>query len=426
MVTSDGIATEFVFEYDPGELRCGRGRASDLADLLAARGHDDALVVTGRSVGETAAVMDPVEAGLGDRLAGVFAETTPDKTLGTALAAARRVRAGRIDAMVAVGGGSSLDVAKAASALTSHDDPSAAAERALSTGEVGVGTDHDPVPVVAVPTTLAGADLSVIAGTRLTLDRGPGADGAPSGSIADRRLMPTALVYDLALFETTPRSVLCASAMNGFDKAVECLYSPSATPVTDGTASRALALMRSGFETLPAAPGAMDERKLYEAVSGVILAQYGISTPGTYRASIVHAFGHGVSRGTDVHQGVAHGVCAPHVLRYVFDEVDGRRALLADALGVETGAATGSGSGSESGADADADADALAEGVVDAVADVRDDLGLPTRLRDLEGIDRESLPAIAAAVHDDGLMSVAPVGLEPSVDDLRAVLETAW
>jgi alcohol dehydrogenase len=104
----------------------------------------------------------------------------------------------------------------------------------------------------------------------------------------------------------------------------------------------------------------------------------------------------------------------------VFDEVDGRRALLADALGVETGAATGSG------ADADADADALAEGVVDAVADVRDDLGLPTRLRDLEGIDRESLPAIAAAVHDDGLMSVAPVGLEPSVDDLRAVLETAW
>jgi len=176
-------------------------------------------------------------------------------------------------------------------------------------------------------------ELSVIAGVGLTLDPADAPDhGIPNGSVSDRRLMPVALCYDLALFETTPKGVLCASAMNGFDKAVKCLYSPYATPVTDGTAMRALSLARSGFETLPEAE--MDEAKLYEAVSAVVLAQYGISTPGTYRAPIVHAFAHGFSHDYEAHQGTVHGILAPHVLEYVFSEVDASRSLLAEALGV--------------------------------------------------------------------------------------------
>jgi len=197
--------------------------------------------------------------------------------------------------------------------------------------------------------------------------------------------------------------------MNGFDKAVECLYSPYRTPVTDGTAMRALSLMRSGFETLPEA--SMDDGKLYDAVSGVVLAQYGISTPGTYRASILHAFGHGFSHGYDVHQGTAHGILAPHVLEYVFDEVNGRRSLLADAFGV--------------GGDGVSD-DELADRVVDAVAAVSDDLGLPPRLRAIDGLSRESLPEIAADIHDDSLLNVAPDGVDPTTADIEAVLDAAW
>jgi len=93
--------------------------------------------------------------------------------------------------------------------------------------------------------------------------------------------------------------------------------------------------MRLGFETLP--NGEMDEQKLYEAVSGVVLTQYGVSTPGTYRASIIHAFGHGFSDDYDVHQGTVHGILAPHVLEYVFGEIDGAQATIADGLGVGAG-----------------------------------------------------------------------------------------
>lgn len=401
---------QFRLDYDPGELRCGRGCVADLGDALAGRGLDRALVVTGSTVGSTPAVMDPVEAGLGDRLVEVFDRTTPRKSLGTGLAVARRVREMGADAVVAVGGGSSLDVAKTASALTSHDDLAAAAERSMASGRVSVAPDGDAVPIVAVPTTLAGADLSVIAGISLTLDPSDiPAREIPTGSVSDRRLMPTALFYDLALFETTPKSVLCASAMNGFDKAVECLYSPYRTPVTDATAMHALSLMRSGFETLPTAQ--IDDGRLYEAVSGVVLAQYGISTPGTYRASIIHAFGHGFSHDYDVHQGTVHGILAPHVLRYVFDEVHGRRDLLARGFGVD---------------DADATDAELADAVIEAVTGVRDDLELPTTLRDIDGLSRDHFPAVAEEIHDDGLMDATPTGVDPTTADIVGVLDAAW
>ncbi|MBP1923320.1 alcohol dehydrogenase class IV [Halorubrum alkaliphilum] len=409
--STDPAGSRFVFEYDPGELRCGRGRVSDLDAVLDARDCDGALVVTGSNVGANRDVMDPVEAGLGDRPVEVFAETTPEKYLSTGLTAAERVRRGPFDALVAVGGGSSLDVAKVASALGSHADPEAAAERAIETGAVAVADDGDPTPVVAVPTTLAGADLSVIAGVGLSLDPAGVPDHEiPNGSASDRRLMPTALVYDLALFETTPKSVLCASAMNGFDKAVECLYSPHATPITDGTAMRALSLMRSGFETLPEPE--MDERKLYGAVTGVVLAQYGISTPGTYRASIIHAFAHGFSHDYDVHQGTVHGIVAPHVLEFVFGAVDGRRKAIAEGLGVGTPAVAGD------------DGDAADDAVVEAVAGVSDDLGLPSRLREIAGLSRDRLPTIAETIAADGLLDESPV--VPTETEIRSVLDAAW
>jgi alcohol dehydrogenase class IV len=409
-MSSSTADRQFSFDYDPGELRCGRGCVSELDAVLADRRLDEALVVTGSNVGANRAVMGPVEAGLGDRLAGVFAETTPEKRLGTALAAARRVRDENIDALVAVGSGSSLDVAKVVSALCSHPEPGRAAERALDSGTVPVGPGANPVPIVTVPTTLAGADLSVVAGVGLTLDSVEGSDhDVPTGSLGDRRLMPTALCYDLALFETTPRPVLCASAMNGFDKAVECLYSPHATPVTDATAMRALSLVQSGFETLPAEE--MDSERLYEAVSGVVLAQYGISTPDAYRASVIHAFAHGFSHDSMAHQGEIHGVLTPHVLELVFDRADGRRDLLAAGFGVD---------------DVDATDDDLAAAIVECVVGVRDDLHLPTRLREVDGVSRDRFVHVAEAIRDDSLMAVAPAGVDPTTEEIVDVLETAW
>jgi alcohol dehydrogenase class IV len=116
---------------------------------------------------------------------------------------------------------------------------------------------------LAVPTTLAGADLSVVAGVTLTLDDPASAGDARSGGVADPRLMPAALVCD--------------------------------------------------------------PDQLSNAVAGVVLAQYGVSTPGAFKLGVIHAFGHGFSRDFDFHQGVAHGAVTLAVLEALFAQVDGRR-----------------------------------------------------------------------------------------------------
>jgi alcohol dehydrogenase len=399
----------FRFDYRPGTIRCGRNCVSKLEDELADVGASRTLVVTGQTVGQTPAVMDPVREGLGDALAGTFAETTPEKRLGTAYAAAEALTEHDADAFVAVGGGSSLDVVKVARALAasdqSHEDAAAAlAER----GTIPV-PDADLPPALVVPTTLAGADLSQGAGISAAPDTDPVAEPI-GGGVSDPRLMPSALFYDSDLFATTPKDVLAASAMNGIDKAIESLYARNATPLSDATAVHGLRLCREGFPAL--ASDDADPRELEQAVLGVLLAQYGVSRPNGSTLSIVHAFGHGLTHAGDVHQGRAHAAVAPDVLRFVFKRVDGRRRLLADALAPRG---------------ARADADDAAGAAVAGLTALRDALGLPSRIRDLaDPPARDELGDVARYIANDGFMENAPPGLDATVEDLRSVLEDAW
>lgn len=389
----------FRFEYDPGTIAYGRDSVADLETELARLDSERALVITGETVGTTSAVIDPVREGIGDRLAGVFAETTPKKRLTTAIAAADRLREEDADAVVSLGGGSSLDITTVASMLAA-DDRSREAIRA-EFEERGTLSLSSGLPVVAVPTTLAGADLSVGAGVT---DR---TDGIIRGGVFDGRLMPAALFYDPALIETTPHEVLCASAMNGFDKGVESLYARNATPVTDATASRGLTLLNRGLPRLGA--GERDEQTLHDAIVGTMLVQYGASRGEGTTLSLIHAFGHGIARGFSVQQGGAHGIIAPHALRFLFDHVDGRRDQLADALGVTAKTP-----------------DETAEAVIESVTEIRDALGLPASLRSIDDLSKDDLPEIATAVASDGFISNTPPELETSETALEDVLHEAW
>jgi alcohol dehydrogenase class IV len=399
------LPTPFRFDYQPGVIRFGEGCVAGLADELSAQGIERALVCCGESVGATPEVVDPVEDGLGPRHAGTFAGTSARKTLTEAGAARDAFQRTDADAFLALGGGSALDVAKAATVLTASGQPvDEAASTVADTGTLEI-PDGDLPPLVSVPTTLAGADLSQVAGLTATPESG-GVTEPTGGGVSDRRLMPTALFYDPALFVHTPPSVLAASAMNGFDKAVETLYARNATAVSDATAIHALRLCRDSLPKL--GEGTDDPDVLRRAVAGVMLAQYGVSRPDGSTLSLVHAFGHGLTGVSDIQQGAAHAVIAPHALRYLFDHCDGRRDLLA------------------AGFDVDADGpEAVAAGVVRAVEAVRDGLGLPARLRDTV-VPRDRLDEAAAITVDDGFMTNAPADLTPTVEGLRAVLDDAW
>jgi alcohol dehydrogenase class IV len=253
----------------------------------------------------------------------------------------------------------------------------------------------------AVPTTFAGADLSVAAAVTYPTVDGGRAETIPVGN----GLMPTELFYDPALYETTPMDVLVGSAFNGFDKALEMAYSAFANPITDAAAVRSLKYLKSSLPDLPTAedPAVMDR-----AVAGMILAQYGVSMPDRYKCNVVHAFGHGLRNEFGLQQGIAHAVVVPHVLESLFEHVDGRREVLAEGL-VD-----------------DPNGGDPATAVVDAVTEIRDELGLPTRLRDLDGTSTGGLRNAAVLTHEDAFMSIGPTGFDPSVDDVEAILERAW
>ena len=257
----------FAFDYSPAEIRYGRGAVGELESLLAAHDRSRALVVCGSNTGANRALMDPIEAGLGDAHAGTFDGTTPEKRLREAVALADRARAVDADAFVPVGGGSSLDVATVAAVLLADDrDEATAREQVRETGGLAAPAGERPA-LVPVPTTLAGADLSSIAGISVATD-----DGVVASGVGDPGLMPEAVVYDPASFETTPQSVLAGSAFNGLNKAVESTYTASRTPVTDATARRALAYLGDALPSLFDGDG-YDTAALDRAVAGVILAQ---------------------------------------------------------------------------------------------------------------------------------------------------------
>lgn len=396
----------FRFEYDPPVLRYGEGCVDDLDDELSKQGYESALVVCGSNVGDSEAA-EAVKEGLGDRLAGVFARTTPQKRLETAFDALEEMRAHDADALVGLGGGSSLDIARVVAALATRDESPKEVAREFSTARV-VTVDGTPPPVLAVPTTLAGADMSNAGGVTLSPDSGlldeEGVDAEVNGGFSDVRLMPSAAFYDPTLFRTTPRSALAGSAMNGFNKGIETLYSRNATSVTDATAIRGTRLMRKGLVAYGEEKGGVAE-----AVEGIMLVQYGISRGATSTVSLIHAFGHALRHGNDLQQGIAHAVATPHILRYLFEkgeneDVDVRRSLVAEALGTEDDV----------------------ESVVGTVEEVRDALDLPTRLRDVDGPAKDDFDEIAERVVRDIFMPNAPEGLDATSEEMRGVLEEAY
>ncbi|MFO7927722.1 MAG: iron-containing alcohol dehydrogenase family protein [Halobacteriota archaeon] len=393
---------EFTHGYRPGTIHFGRGCISSIGDRLSERGCERSLVVCGRNVGANRELIEPLESGLDGTEVEVFDETTPQKRMETVYEGVDRLREVDADAIVAVGSGSSLDVARFMRLLDGDFRPlDALREEIDANGTPSVPEDDELIPMYAVPTTFAGADLSVAAAVTYPTADGGRAETIPVGN----GLMPTELFYDSALFETTPMSVLAGSAFNGFDKALEMVYSAFANPITDAAAVRSLKYLRS---SLPELPTAEEPEIVDRAVAGMILAQYGVSTPERYKCNVVHAFGHGLRNQFGVQQGSAHAVMVPHVLELLFEQVDGRREVLAEGLVV------------------DADERDPGPAVIDAVTEIRDGLGLPSRLRDLDGTSADGLRNAAVLAHEDAFMNIGPAEFDPTVDDIEAILERAW
>jgi alcohol dehydrogenase class IV len=398
----------FEFDYSSTGIVYGRGCVAKLGDVLDHHDVERAMVVTGSNVGANRDVMGPVEDGLGDRLVAVFDETTPEKDLETVLDGVDMMAEHDVDVLVGVGGGSSLNITRAMCAIAPLSwSRERVVDEVLSTRDVPSPESEEAlIPNVVVPTTMPGADVSAGGSVFVTdAELAPDATGSDriDATVSDSRLIAEANVYDPDLYATTPTGPLVSSAMNGFNKGIETLYSSESTPIANAHAIKALQHYRVGLPDLVEADP--DDVAYDHAVLATVLVQYGRKT------NIIHTFGNGISLHYDVQQGAVHSIVVPHVLQYVFDTAYAHRHRIAEGLSID-------GEGM--------DDDAIAEAISEEVLVVRDALGLPRRLREIDGMEQDHFEAVAEDILDNYKHARNPPGIDPTVEDVVAVLEAAW
>lgn len=231
----------------------------------------------------------------------VFADTPANPTEAAANSAFDRYRAAGCDGLIAIGGGSPIDLAKAVAILDTHGGPLAQ----FAAIEGGIDRLGPVVPLVAVPTT-AGTGSEVGRGTLITL-----ADGRKLALISPH-LIPRAAICDPELTLSLPPGLTAATGLDAISHCVETYLSPMVNPVADAIALDGLARAVASIET--AKKDGQDRaarwNMMMAALQGGLTFQKGLGA--------IHALSHplGAIRHVSLHHGTLNAILLPHVLEW--------------------------------------------------------------------------------------------------------------
>ena len=343
----------FVHRAQAARVRFGVGALDRLAEEVDAVGLTRVMVICGPSHEELGRRVADL---LGDRVVALLPEARMHVPVEVARRAGEVATSVGADGCVAVGGGSAIGLGKAV-----------ALERAL--------------PVVAVPTTYAGSEMTPVWG--LTEDGVKGTGREP-------RVQPVAVVYDPALTLAMPVDLTATSGMNALAHAVEGLYAPDASPITSLMAEEGA---RAFATALPAlAIDGTDLEARAEALSGAWLCG---SVLGSTTMGLHHKLCHVLGGTLGLPHAATHTVVLPHVLSFNAAAAPEASAALARALGADDAAR--------------------------ALWDLSRSLGAPRTLRELGMAEREIGRMVGLAVASP-YANPRPA----DADDVEAVLRAAW
>jgi alcohol dehydrogenase class IV len=369
-------------------IRLDFGALTALDEEARAIGLKRPLLVTDKGVA-AAGLLARVVAALPSFAGAPVFEDVPTNPTEEAVEAGLAVyRAGACDGLIALGGGSPMDLAKGIAILAAHGGQLADYMAILGgTPRITAAT----APLIAIPTT-AGTGSEVGRGAVFSLR-----DGRKLAALSPH-LLPKRAIIDPDLMLGLPPGLTAATGMDAVTHCIECFTSPVDNPVAGAIAIDGLA--RAVAHLPRAVRNGQDREARREmaiaAMMGAMAFQKGLGA--------VHALSHplGALREFKLHHGALNAALLPAVLR--FNEQDAIARTKYDGLRRAMGLA------------ADADVAAFIEGF-------NRDLGLPPRLADL-GVPRQVLPAIAkAALLDHTHATNARTATEA---DYQAILEAVW
>ncbi len=235
---------------------------------------------------------------LGGRLAGVYDKAVMHVPIEVAQDARRVAQELGADCCICVGGGSTTGLGKAV-ALTSE------------------------LPILAVPTTYSGSEMTAIQGiTEAGLKR----------TVRDARMLPKTVIYDPVLTLGLPAGTSAASGMNAIAHCVEALYAVDGNPVNALLAEEGIRVLAAALPALMRAPGDLEARS--EALYGAWLAGVSFATAGM---GLHHKLCHVLGGTFNLPHAETHSIVLPHAARYNRDAAPEALARVARALGAKDG-----------------------------------------------------------------------------------------
>jgi alcohol dehydrogenase len=348
-------------------LLVGPGSSARMASAVAGFGHKHVLIVTDAMIvklGLLKGITDALDAA-GTRYT-VFDEITPDAPIPLIERGMAAFRKARADAIIAVGGGSSMDASKAIAIACANSGKHL---RDLAGYFKGF---KSPCEIYAVPTTAGtGSEVTVAA---VIADR----ERHSKLVIVDPRLVPKMAALDAALMVGLPAPITAATGMDALTHAVESFVGQWATPYTNGMALAATGMI---FENLRTA--CTDGKNLAARENMALAATYAGIAFTRANVGYVHAIAHQFGGKYHTPHGLANAIMLPHVLKFSLSSIRPQLAELAKRAKI--------GSPHDS-------VPNLADAFVAAVEQMNADIGIPTTLGALQEKD---IPALAkAACHE--------------------------
>jgi len=379
----------------PKAIVTGGGCRNQTPELLTSLHAHRALIVVDPFFA-TAEFVNQIRSNLAGKgiVTAIFTDFQPDPTDQNVAAGAERFRAEGMDSIIAIGGGSALDVAKMIGVAVTNAGP-------LSEFQ-GYHRIPNPGPaLLAIPTTAGtGSEASKVAVITDTTRQ-------VKMMILDAKLMPSVAIVDYELTMSMPKPLTAHVGVDALTHGIEAYVSRKANSLTDPVALSCVTKIHDNLRKAWNDPGNNEAR---EAMSLAAL-QGGLAFTNS-SVCLVHGMSRPLGLMFKLPHGLSNSVLLPTVTRFSWTGAKTRYAELARAMQVASDKAPD---------------DQACEALTDWLDRLNDDLKVP-RLRDCCGGDKEKFQATLSKMANDALESGSPQNnpVVPAADQIVELFERAW
>ncbi|WP_333969802.1 iron-containing alcohol dehydrogenase [Alteromonas mediterranea] len=378
----------------PRVMHIGKGASERVADTVKGLNCRNPLLVTDKvmvELGYSAAIVNILEtAGI---TVDVFSDTVPEPTVASISRGVDAFNTQPYDCIIALGGGSPIDSAKAIAILGKHGGQ-------MKDYKFPRVVDEAGIPIIAIPTT-AGTGSEVTRFTIITDE-----DTTEKMLCVGLGFMPTAALVDYTLTQSLPARVTADTGIDALTHAIEAFVSRKANLYGDAQALSAMALIAPNLRTVFADPSndaAKESMMLGATLAGIAFSNASVA--------LVHGMSRPIGAAFHVPHGLSNAMLLPAVTAFSIPSAPVRYAQCARAMGIAT----------------QGDSDDMAnQKLINELKMLNADLQVPTPAD--FGIDKKAFFALASTMAEQALASGSPGNNPrvPTIEEMVAIYVSLW